>query len=113
MLREFRVDEKYLRVETEELLHTREAFAHADVEKINCLAAEYTDIPESTLRSLYDIDGKDVLFFTGHSRRATRQLGTVASQSVVDCSSEIRSRNIRIQEEYERKPVPILRLPYA
>jgi len=63
MLREFRVDEKYLRVETEELLHTREAFAHADVEKINCLAAEYTDIPESTLRSLYDIDGKDVLFF--------------------------------------------------
>ena len=50
----FRVDGGYLRVETEEFLHTRTALARVARGESKRSVAEDTGIPESTLRSLYN-----------------------------------------------------------
>jgi len=52
--RGFRVKDSYLRVDTEEYLHTREALARVARGESKRSVAEDTGIAESTLRSLYN-----------------------------------------------------------
>ncbi len=75
--RGFRVEDSYLRVNTEEYLHTREALARVARGESKRSVAEDTGIPESTLRSLYNDRRELYLRAEADDERIEEALGEV------------------------------------